>query len=103
MQPQGHLQVIQALVDEGIDPQGALDRPRFQIADADPEGAVLFESESDPEVAAQLSEKGHDIRPISGRRRYVFGLGQIILRDEQGILWGGSDPRGDGCAQSAMV
>lgn len=103
MQPQGHLQVIQALVDEGIDPQGALDRPRFQIADADPEGAVLFESESDPEVAAHLSEKGHDIRPVSGRRRYVFGLGQIILRDERGILWGGSDPRGDGCAQATMA
>jgi len=28
----------------------------------------------------------------------VFGRGQIIARDERGVLWGGSDPRGDGCA-----
>ena len=30
--------------------------------------------------------------------RTLFGRGQIIARDERGVLWGGSDPRGDGCA-----
>ena len=32
MQPQGHLQVVSALVDDAVDPQAALDRPRFQLA-----------------------------------------------------------------------
>jgi gamma-glutamyltranspeptidase/glutathione hydrolase len=38
---------------------------------------------------------------ISSYGRAVFGRGQIILRDlESGVLWGGSDPRADGCAMS---
>jgi len=31
MQPQGHLQVVVAMVDDDLDPQSALDRPRFQL------------------------------------------------------------------------
>jgi gamma-glutamyltranspeptidase/glutathione hydrolase len=27
-----------------------------------------------------------------------FGLGQVILHDQDGVYWGGSDPRGDGRA-----
>ena len=29
MQPQGHLQVISSMVDLGLDPQAALDQPRW--------------------------------------------------------------------------
>jgi gamma-glutamyltranspeptidase / glutathione hydrolase len=39
--------------------------------------------------------------PTSGHGRSLFGRGQIIFRDrENGILWGGSDPRADGLAMS---
>ena len=31
MQPQGHLQVLSNLVDHGLDPQAALDAPRFRV------------------------------------------------------------------------
>ena len=46
---------------------------------------------------AKLAEKGHRVRPVSGRGRAIFGSGQIIRRDaETGVLYGGSDPRKDG-------
>jgi gamma-glutamyltranspeptidase / glutathione hydrolase len=33
--------------------------------------------------------------------RSLFGRGQIIFRDPyNGVLWGGSDPRADGCAMT---
>ena len=99
MQPQGHLQVVVALVDDGLDPQAALDRPRFCVADGTAGGRLALEEGVPPQVMAELVEMGHPVEAISGYARALFGRGQIILRDpESGVLWGGSDPRSDGCA-----
>jgi gamma-glutamyltranspeptidase/glutathione hydrolase len=97
MQPQGHLQVLSALVDDGLNPQEALDRPRWCIEHT-PTGYTLALEEGIPiETMARLAEWGHPIRPVSGAGRGVFGDGQIICRDgETGVLLGGSDPRKDG-------
>ena len=43
MQPQGHFQVISAMVDDDLNPQEALNRPRWQIQNGDPGGALLIE------------------------------------------------------------
>lgn len=98
MQPQGHLQVVGRMVDEGIDPQSALDAPRFQLADGAPDGTVLVEDSMDARMVDALRARGHRVREVGGTRRAVFGLGQIIARGEDGLLWCGSDPRGDGQA-----
>jgi gamma-glutamyltranspeptidase/glutathione hydrolase len=99
MQPQGHLQVIIALEDDQLDPQAALDRPRFCITQGTPDGAVALEEGIPIQEMSTLSEMGHSIFPVSGHGRAVFGRGQIILRDANtGVLIGGSDPRADGCA-----
>ncbi len=98
MQPQGHLQVVGRLVDEGLDPQAALDASRFQLAGGDPNGTVLVEEGTDPGVAAELGARGHEVEEIAGEQRAIFGLGQVIARGDDGVLWSGSDPRGDGQA-----
>ena len=113
MQPQGHMQVLSALVDDtpagsgaspaGVapDPQAALDRPRFCIAEpgAAPREGVALEEGIPAETMARLEEMGHPVSLISGYNRSLFGRGQIILRDPQsGVVAGGSDPRADGCA-----
>jgi gamma-glutamyltranspeptidase/glutathione hydrolase len=99
MQPQGHTQVILALVGDGLDPQSALDRPRICIEDGMAGGQVALEEGVPVSVMSQLAEMGHRVRPVGGQERALFGRGQIILRDPStGVLCGGSDPRGDGCA-----
>ncbi len=101
MQPQGHVQVVSGLIDDGLDPQQALDRPRFCIMDGTAGGAVALEEGLEFSVLADLAARGHDVHPVSGYRRAIFGRGQIILKDpETGVLWGGSDPRADGCAMT---
>ncbi|MDE3090849.1 MAG: gamma-glutamyltransferase, partial [Chloroflexota bacterium] len=43
MQPQGHVQVVVGLIDDGLDPQAALDRPRFCLTEASPLSQVQLE------------------------------------------------------------
>ena len=95
MQPQGHFQVVSAMLDDGLDPQAALNRPRWMVADGQPNGELLLEEGVPVRTMAALAEKGHRVRPMTGRG--VFGRGQIILRDaNSGVLQGGSEPRADG-------
>jgi gamma-glutamyltranspeptidase/glutathione hydrolase len=99
MQPQGHLQVVTALVDDAADPQEALDRPRFHIEPESDGGRVYLEARTPPAIADGLRARGHDVvvdPPTQGRS--LFGRGQIILRRPDGALVGGSDQRADGCA-----
>lgn len=98
MQPQGHVQVGLALMLDGLDPQSALDLPRFCLEDGKPSDAVALEEGIPLPVMSALAEMGHPVRPVSGWGRAIFGRGQVILRDVGGILAAGSDPRADGCA-----
>jgi len=99
MQPQGHIQVLTAILDDGQDPQSALDRARLCIEDGTAGGKVALEQGIPQDTVVQLEGMGHHVYPVSGYERALFGRGQIILRDRQSdVLWGGSDPRADGCA-----
>jgi gamma-glutamyltranspeptidase/glutathione hydrolase len=99
MQPQGHLQVIVNLVDYDMNPQEALDAPRFRIQDIANGGIVYIEEGIGMGVIGQLADMGHNVIPTNGQMRGIFGKGQIIIRDSaSGVLIGGSDPRADGCA-----
>jgi gamma-glutamyltranspeptidase/glutathione hydrolase len=101
MQPQGHLQVVVAMLDDNLDPQAALDRPRFCIEDGTAAGRIALEEGIPPETISELINMGHDTYLVNGYERAVFGRGQIIQRDSQtGVLYAGSDPRADGCAMT---
>jgi gamma-glutamyltranspeptidase/glutathione hydrolase len=101
MQPQGHMQVVLGLVEDGLDPQAALDRARFCIDGGAAGGRIALEAGISADVQAELSNMGHDVYPVHGYARAVFGRGQIIQRDAHtAVLCGGTDPRADGCAMS---
>ncbi len=104
MQPQAHFQVLSAMVDLGLNPQQALDRPRWQLAASEPGlgaqepgGRVLVEEGMALDTLEALRKCGHQLRELKGFERIHFGGGQVILR-ENGLLVGGSDSRKDGCA-----
>ena len=90
MQPQGHLQVVSSMVDHGLNPQSALDAPRWRV---EPDGVVL-EPEVGADVAAGLRDRGH--RVAVAPDRLDFGRGQIIRRLDSGVYAGGTEPRTDG-------
>ena len=75
MQPQGHLQVLMNMIDFDMNPQAALDYPRFRW---DKDLDVAFETFFDKEIIKGLNILGHKtkIDPLSGG----FGRGQIILK-----------------------
>jgi gamma-glutamyltranspeptidase / glutathione hydrolase len=90
LQAQAHVQIVSALVDRGLDPQGALDRPRFRVAGDE----VLLEDglwQTAPDIEAL------GLRPVASREDAPLGGGQAILV-EGDILLGGSDARKDGYA-----
>jgi len=92
MQPQGHLQVVCNLIDFNMDAQSALDAPRFRVLE---DGKLALEDGIADNVRSQLCAMNHHIRSASTEEG--FGGGQAILISE-GTLYGGSDPRKDGCA-----
>jgi gamma-glutamyltranspeptidase/glutathione hydrolase len=101
MQPQGHVQVVVGIVDDGLEPQRVLDRPRFCIQPVDgDESRVHLETGLPPGTVSALRDRGHLLIPgVSGFGRGLFGRGQVIRRDPDGTLTAGSDPRADGCAR----
>jgi gamma-glutamyltranspeptidase/glutathione hydrolase len=101
MQPQGHVQVLSALVDHDLDPQAALDLPRFCIDVEEAGGRVALEEGVPDQVFEGLKNMGHPVYSVHEFERSLFGRGQVILRDAKtGVLCAGSDPRADGCAMT---
>ncbi|MEM8604248.1 MAG: gamma-glutamyltransferase family protein [Cyanobacteria bacterium P01_H01_bin.121] len=92
MQPQGHTQVVVNLMDYGLNPQAALDAPRWRVLDAD---QVLLEATINRALAMRLSDRGHKVK-LSGEVG-DFGKGQLVLYQD-GILMAASEPRADGIA-----
>ena len=93
MQPQGHVQVVCNAVDFGMNPQAALDAPRFQWV----EGKKYdIEGEFPESLRDELIEKGHKL--VVPDDRMSMGRGQIIWKTEEGVFAGATEPRADGCA-----
>jgi len=101
MQPQGQVQTLVAMLDDQLDPQAALDSPRFCLPNGESGDAVALEPGIPVSTIEALTQRGHEVRLVEGVERALFGRGQIILRDPvSGVLCGGSDPRADGCAMA---
>ncbi|MCR3906400.1 MAG: gamma-glutamyltransferase family protein [Tenericutes bacterium] len=96
MQPQGHMQVVMNMIDFKLDPQQALDAPRWQWTEGK---KILVEPDLPKRIIKGLMDKGHDIQiePNLGS----FGRGQIIIKNSKnGVYCGGTEKRADGSIAS---
>lgn len=92
MQPQGHVQVVMNMLDFDLNPQSALDAPRWQWRK---DKVIEVENRFPHYLAQELANKGHEIQIQLEPNE--FGRGQIILRDpDTGVLIGGTESRTDG-------
>ena len=100
-QVQANPQVVSNMLDHGMDPQAAVDAPRWlSFPSGDPESihkpfVVQLEPGFSQEARAGLESKGHRTGHLNPASSKV----QVIVRDpDSGLLQGASDPRGDGHA-----
>jgi len=90
IQAQAHMQLVSGLVDDGLDPQAAVDRPRFKV-----DGDEVHIEEGLWGQADELERLGHSV--VRSTDVAIFGGGQMILVEDESLI-GGSDPRKDGYA-----
>ena len=96
MQPQGHVQVLMNMIDFNMNPQEALDAPRFQWIE---HKKIMVEPDFNPHIMAGLIKKGHEI--VIEPNLSHFGRGQIIKRDPVSFVYvGGTEKRCDGTIAS---
>ncbi len=97
--PQGHLQLLVNMFDSGLNPQAAIDVPRFRFEEG---REVALETTRLPEETVEdLHDRGHEIvleSEFFEPDAHHFGGAQFIYRDSDGTVIGGSEPRRDGQA-----
>jgi gamma-glutamyltranspeptidase len=100
-QPQTMVQLVTGLVDDELDPQSVVDRPRWVVqteAPGQPLGPVSIEADgADPSTLAALEERGHDVTVVEPRTP-LMGWAQVIRRRGDGSYEAGADPRADSLA-----
>jgi gamma-glutamyltranspeptidase / glutathione hydrolase len=95
-QPQTNLQIIHDLVDLQMDPQSAVEAPRWSHQPGTPPRdrlpeALRMESGYDAAVVDGLRKRGHQVSVVD---RWSFGSAKVIVRDRDNGCWlGGADPR----------
>jgi gamma-glutamyltranspeptidase/glutathione hydrolase len=100
-QPQTMVQLVTGLVDDGLDPQAVVSRPRWVAqteAAGAPLGPVSIESDGvDFTTVAALEALGHQVSLVEPRTP-LMGWAQMIRRRPDGAYEGAADPRADSLA-----
>jgi gamma-glutamyltranspeptidase / glutathione hydrolase len=94
-----HTQILTNLLDYGLDPQEAIERPRFLIGaflPGEPDDTIHLETRVPAEVVDGLRARGHAVKPAP---EFFMKTGHAhVIAFQDGTMLGGADPRGDGAA-----
>ncbi|MFO1283879.1 MAG: gamma-glutamyltransferase family protein [Burkholderiales bacterium] len=92
IQPQGHVQVLTRMLDHDLNPQAALDAPRWRW---NRDGTLDVEPTAPAALREGLAALGHRLGRVDDY--FDFGAGQVVMRCGDGYV-AASDPRRDGQA-----
>ena len=93
IQPPGHVQTVVRMVDHAMNPQAALDAPRWKVNAG---RSIDLEASASRDLREGLIALGHRLESVPDS--YMdFGAGQVILKVDNGFI-AASDPRRDGQA-----
>jgi gamma-glutamyltranspeptidase/glutathione hydrolase len=81
----------------GLDPQAAVSAPRWLLGRrwGETSDTLKLEARFAPAVVAELRARGHEVEMLDAYDEAVGHAGMIV-RDANGVLQGGRDPRSDG-------
>jgi gamma-glutamyltranspeptidase/glutathione hydrolase len=96
-QPQTQAAVFTRITRFGMNPQAAIDAPRWLLGRTwgQTSDSLKLEGRFAPEVVAALCEKGHEVEVLADYDETMGHAGAIILHPD-GTYEGGADPRSDG-------
>ena len=94
--PSAVLQTLSNVIDHDMELTAAVAAPRAHWQD----GVLHLEAGIEPQVAAQLEQKGHTVERYAAKDRYFGGVHAIRIDPKSGALSGAADPRRDGRAMS---
>jgi gamma-glutamyltranspeptidase len=99
-QPQTGLALSIRIAERAMDPQAAIEAPRWRwgrsAADGEPE--VSIEARAGAACVTGLRARGHRVVVCDDWEETMGHAGAIVVDRERGVLLGGSDPRSDGAA-----
>ena len=103
-QPQAMVQTFLNVAEFGMDPQAAIEAPRFKSASFPNSfwphtylpGRLIVENRIDADTRAELERRGHDVETIDDWGGMAMaGMSAIVVDQEKGAVIGGADPRRD--------
>jgi gamma-glutamyltranspeptidase/glutathione hydrolase len=100
-QPQWNLQILDGILNQGLDPLSAIDRPRWELTPGtDPAGLgrpyeLKFDARFDPATVEGLAALGHSVSKVP---LGMLGAAQVVSFASDGVVTAAADGRADGCA-----
>lgn len=101
-QPQTHMQVISNTIDFGMDVQESIEAPRWISESFKTDhrfvDILIMERRFPQKVVAKLESMGHRVSYVEEWSQIMGHAQAIMIKKEEGAMYGGADPRGDSAA-----
>jgi gamma-glutamyltranspeptidase/glutathione hydrolase len=90
-----NMQLVSNLVDYGMEPQAAIEAPRWLTGT---DGGLVMEGGFPDGTIQGMASRGHQVTLIDAWNSGAGHAQMVLIDPDSGVLLGGADPRADGSA-----